>query len=518
MQTFTKNIKWVIVMLMSFSLAFFLFGKNLNAKFGIIDDHEIIAFLGVDKKIGFSEFPSLLGQTEVARYGTSSRYRPTYYLLRLVEAKLWGDHPELWYGVRLVSLALAIAICWYLIAKLSDDVTATFFIFYTLSHAYWSDIFNRLGPGETYAVLGLASYCLGYYAIMIRQVHHRLIYYFSWIMFMIGLVVCVGVKENFLFLLIPTLYVAGKFVREKRILESILATLASGYTTWIAWGMILGLRHTRVDVYGGRIDVVGRIITLVGDIKGNTYIGMFLIITVLLGVVIYYLWRRFGTISRILLMKQYWIYLVGCLLLLLSQVIFYDSKLPAGNRYDYPFILVFDFSILFVYLYAKQFLYILKLKQIARILSLALLVFFTYFIVRSGYIKVRSGAQRNVEKTNIFDVQIKKVIAKTLANPESQLLFVVSNPKYYEQVASVHRYLYYLNIKSPMYLWYREEEIDQKLNKSLSALLTRVTEDGSTGDKWGFNPRSKYDKNQNCFSLIFGESSGPSECVDLTNF
>ena len=62
----------------------------INAQFGLIDDHEIIEFIGVDKVYSYQDLGAYLLNIS-SGYG-ESRYRPTYYLLRLIETFIFQSN------------------------------------------------------------------------------------------------------------------------------------------------------------------------------------------------------------------------------------------------------------------------------------------------------------------------------------------------------------------------------------------------------------------------------------------
>lgn len=69
------------------------------ADFGMIDDHEIVSFLGRKNQVKISEILPLIQQWSVE---TNARFRPGYYALRILEAFFIGGHPSLWYADRLL--------------------------------------------------------------------------------------------------------------------------------------------------------------------------------------------------------------------------------------------------------------------------------------------------------------------------------------------------------------------------------------------------------------------------------
>ena len=78
--------KRIIFLAFSIVVGMFLAGNNLKAEFGPIDDHEVVNWLGADRKILLSEIPQMLKETELGRFGKYARYRPSYYTLRIGES------------------------------------------------------------------------------------------------------------------------------------------------------------------------------------------------------------------------------------------------------------------------------------------------------------------------------------------------------------------------------------------------------------------------------------------------
>ncbi|HMF49704.1 MAG TPA: hypothetical protein VK603_13725 [Candidatus Saccharimonadales bacterium] len=119
-----------------------------HADFGMIDDHEIVSILGRDKIVQTSEILPLIGEYAIEHNG---RFRPAYYVLRILEAYFVGGNPVLWYANRLL-LALLSALFLYLGLRVflrplfAGLVTLLFFA------GAQNEIWTRLGPQESYGV------------------------------------------------------------------------------------------------------------------------------------------------------------------------------------------------------------------------------------------------------------------------------------------------------------------------------------------------------------------------------
>src|SRR4051812_35641797 len=98
-------------------VAALLLGDNLRAGWGVIDDHAIAHLLGPTGEPTLADVWSRLAtHPEVGNPPFDFvRYRPVFWTLRILEAYLWGDHPQLWYGSRLVYFTLSLALFWTLL-------------------------------------------------------------------------------------------------------------------------------------------------------------------------------------------------------------------------------------------------------------------------------------------------------------------------------------------------------------------------------------------------------------------
>jgi hypothetical protein len=96
------------------------------------------------------EIGSALGKTELAKFGDSVRYRPSYYFIRTLEASAWGKNVTAWYAARLaISLFVVLSLalfCWHVLGR----APAFVYILYEFSQEYWFTLFGQLGPAETY--------------------------------------------------------------------------------------------------------------------------------------------------------------------------------------------------------------------------------------------------------------------------------------------------------------------------------------------------------------------------------
>jgi hypothetical protein len=156
--------EWPLVFV--FGCIVFMLYPMLQADFAMIDDHEIVRILGRENRVTISALSPLIQQWAIEHNG---RFRPGYYVLRILEAFVVGGHASLWYMNRLLlALVAALALYWGLRVMLrpfpAGVVTLLFF------SGSQNEMWTRLGPQEAYAVpLVLAG--LAWIAVQLKR-HH----------------------------------------------------------------------------------------------------------------------------------------------------------------------------------------------------------------------------------------------------------------------------------------------------------------------------------------------------------
>jgi hypothetical protein len=139
-----------------FGCIVFMVSPVITADFGLIDDHEIISFTGRDGQVSTHDLVTLIQQRAIEENG---RFRPGYYVSRILESFLVGGNARLWHLNRLI-LALGSAAALYLAMRVpmppfpAGIATLLFFA------GAQSEIWIALGPAETYGIplvlIGLA--------------------------------------------------------------------------------------------------------------------------------------------------------------------------------------------------------------------------------------------------------------------------------------------------------------------------------------------------------------------------
>ena len=164
-----------------------------------IDDHEIVNLKYIyDTSAGnfFERLWAMLQQTEVVL--NSTRYRPVYYIVRVLKSIVFGTNASLWFvfnfSIYLVSsfaFGLAIARRFPLVFAFVAVSSLAIFRFNI-------DLWSRLGPGEIEAMAGFFMAMVGLaWHNSGRQRN------WTWAFMCLGTAISIGCKENFLLMLCP---------------------------------------------------------------------------------------------------------------------------------------------------------------------------------------------------------------------------------------------------------------------------------------------------------------------------
>jgi hypothetical protein len=139
---------WAPLGLLTSVAIWLLVSPMLSAQFGPIDDYEIVAMLGPTRHL---TLPDLIPSMAAWIGSDIHRVRPLRWVLRFIEAYIWGDNATGWYFDRLVLAGFTVIATAALAAKyVARPIAALAGLL--LLVGLQSEIWYRLGPQETYAV------------------------------------------------------------------------------------------------------------------------------------------------------------------------------------------------------------------------------------------------------------------------------------------------------------------------------------------------------------------------------
>jgi hypothetical protein len=510
----------LLVLVFCLAMVVSLFGRVTAAKWNINDDHEIMLFLGPDGKLPPSEILKSLSLTEVGALGSVERFRPSYYLLRISECALCGANPACWYTTRLILLWLGLSLIWLLILPRLGWLGGGMLCAYILTFAYWLELVGKLGPGETYAVLGLPLYIWGV-TNALRQNTKVTREVLAGLALFLGSVTCMGSKENFLLLAIPSAFVAYKAVRARKYYLLGFATGSLAFALFVGGAVIFSISHTGTDYYANTVSPLSRFNYL---LESMLYEKNFLPLAVLLGLT--------TALAGLLLVRglssekrktifQIMLWFLVLLAIYCSQIIFYNGAWPAGNRYDFPGLLYIPVTVYLLYILAEKTLAEGDGVKLSRTIIRTIFVFALALVVISkGYARIILLLEEHVKLTNEFTNGLNQMSTLLKQNPDYALVLESTDVWEYEPIFSYQRFLRAYGVENPFFLriqCYSPETIAENNENPLKVRLAQDLSEISVHGKDLFLPLSRLEDYQNrCFSLALSNaaftecpSSGP---------
>lgn len=530
------KIKLAFILAASLIFSFYLWGNNLNAKWGLIDDHMMMHYF-IDNPDGVSiyEIPRLLAQkTEVGNFGHSTINRPFYYLGRLIEAVFWQKNVFFWYLGRLFMFFLSVAISWWLLQKILGVFLGGIFLGFIFLDPYWGWIWGYLGPAESYAMFGSALFLLGFFNIIckIKEGNMKSNYLAGSILLALGSFIAIGAKENFLFLFLPLIYLViflfKKKVKKPAVIASLLLIFA--YGLYIFAGIYLGLAKAGGDVYGQNIELSERLrLTASGLYLAFAKVGATWIIFSFFAVgVLTKLFKKENIFKKYKqLVKIFFVVSFILLVLYLSQLFFYNGYYPpSALRYSFPGMLAVPFFALLLFSTTFSVLRLIGMdKKIIRNTASVIFVVLFAIVLADGYRDSRNFVKKNVSETTEFSKEIDKTVINLKNHPEQPVVLDSYSVWNVEPIASVHAYLLANNVQNSMFLRLNFPPVDSgdpgRIDQKISDFLSYVSLGegcGFTGsswtflsggdcDQWSFSPIMELDSQSNYVSVKINEEN-----------
>ncbi len=429
-----------------------------NAWWGYQDDAEFLSWAPRGESLPLRSIPAALRQTEVVRMGRTLRFRPTYYVLHMLERSAWPPSPRWYYGVDTVAFAGALTLsAWALFLVLGTSLG--FGIFALISTEwYWRDVWARLGPSEQYGFIGVSMLAIAAALSWARdrpESGKGLA-----LLATCGTVLAMGAKENFLVLLAPLgllLWHLSQWPGHRRVSYTLMALTTLGAIT-IAVAILPGLRAQGADMYGQLTGIEVRFLW----VKSRLGAGLMAAVLIL-SALPWTAWRllpqgqrtpatrlRLSVLTRRLCVQ-------GALLLLLvvSQLVFYASTWPThGGRYDFPGMLAVPLTVGALSVFLLGWLELAGAGAwLLRRLTYAITAAAVAMSLRHGTLGVRSAAVENVHRTQALHASMDSTVRLARGQGTSTPIIIEwMNSGDIEPAMTVLRLLYEVGSDGPFFM------------------------------------------------------------------
>jgi hypothetical protein len=499
----SKKTKLILIFVFSLAIAVLLYGNTLRGNWWVIDDHELINFMGPTGRLAWKEFIPKLLQTEVGQPGAYVRYRPIYFIFRLLGAAVLGNHPILWYAVQLAILIFFICTLWYLTAQFIGLLSGGLFTLFILSGLYWPDIFARLGADETYAVLGFTFFVLGAYGVITHAELRAL--KLDWLFILLGSIIAVGSKENEIILIVPLAFLFIFQLKRRKFSRWILIAfmLSMGWILSISSVLVVALAATGMDQYANSVHPVERIGVLIHGIFSLRGVSILIPLLISLG-----LWGYYARFCKKPIISKYLRYLsfsiMAIFVFYLSQYVFYNGYWPANNRYDFPGMLYTPLLFLLIYSYGVK----IYGEQDQTRKSVSLIHFFipvvmliAILVYQDGFAYANYAVGNHVELSNNFSNQINSIGILSKADSRLAIILEAGAPFDYEPIISYAKFLRADGVSNPIYVRWTGPDSASYSNLLFTHLVSQIQAWSQTKTDL-FNPLSDLGANPaNCISI-----------------
>lgn len=502
----------LLVLAVPSAYALFLYSPMLGAKLGLIDDHEFISFLTVGGQ-SWAGLPTMLQNSEIAKFGEFERFRPAYAFFRAVGSIVHGTDGFQWYLVRIgLFLAIIIALT-ALIYRLAERhfelglrwaaAIAAISGLMISALASWNDIVSRLGPSELYVVWGLTVTGWGL-VFLFERTNQTL----GAVLVASGFALAVGSKENSISLIAPLLLalILAGLRGAKPVLVLLAGLVSAGATIFTAMGFLPPILEDGQDVYGQSRSL------------GNAFSAAF----------------------------QLWPFWIGLLLFAVGAYLALKSELPKHQKLlaallaGSPVFLIFSESFFYQYSITSgvfsptRYGVLVELTGVLALVSLTLLGTLSFLAKRAvlkgmtlwlglavslvpfGQIftatSYRASAEQNANYLNAQYEAIESTSNYLKAEEIRQVLYVVDEPYDYERIDATKKYFKYLaGAERKYFLWtdFSKVQFDQ-FTAPLAEELETWSKDGNP--VWDIEPLSALDQETQVLCVHFGANPDPSPC------
>ncbi len=468
------------IVLCSVLLVGYLFGPNLYATWSVFGDHEIMWFLGPADRRPLSQLVPKLMQTELNPQSTLPRFRPAYWPMRMLEAWAWGKTTWLWYASHLLMLLIFVVTIWILAARRIGWLAAGLVSVFTISYGYWSGIIPTLSPGETYAALGLAIYLIGADRVWRKPEAAP-----GWVCLFTGTLIAAGSKENFVLIVLPTLFLAVRGLRSRRLNWIAWPTTGAGliWCAWITWVVGERVRAARANVYGEPVGMGHMARVLLGGILDARLIPFYLAAVAFALLWLY--WRkRNATLARGSWIGALWaVLLIG---LYLSQVVFYNGTWPTDTRYDFPGMLAWPALLFLIFWYLRAVEDALPEGSAtgAVLTGIGLLAGIAAIVLNaSGLTMNRQVSEKNVTSTAAYMAMVGRIAEQARSQPAYPVVVQSDDPADLEALGSYADFFKAAPIPNEIYLlWIPRRGAISNYQGSISDQLTAMSQQGVPGE------------------------------------
>jgi hypothetical protein len=425
---------------------------------------------------------TLLAKTEVG--SLQERFRPSYYILKMIETSLWGNNVHLWYLGHTVGFAIFLSSIWWTMRRfvgfwLSGVLTASISLL-----PLWADVWSRLGPSEIYGATCIGIMFFAADSILFSDAPRTR--NLNAFVLTLATVALVGMKETFIPLAGGTAIIfiwAGVSKRLSPILIGILALVILACLAGIVFVVRKQVLAAGTDFYANSV----------GLWRTLMFAGLGAVDAILRTWWLYVIPILFFQLLRVLPRKPLgsWIadsrVAVGAYGFLVAtyaaQCALYRSPFPHHSRYDFPGMLLLPLTCCILACDISWKMRAYFSERTINYAQFAAAVFLFFALIFPHWREAPElflAVRKNIEITNSFYVELQRALRAAEKSPESPIILEAYGPGAYEPVFSLSTYLPALGARNPISVRVHSDEKSYgKLYDGLQQRLSNVEQAGA---------------------------------------
>lgn len=508
----SKIVQHITIIIISLVISYSFFGKNLDAKMGIIDDHRYLTYKVTNNpNMVINNF---INSPEFISFGKSTRFRPIFTLIDNLQTYFWGMNAHYWYLTNIIIFTIFIFSCFYTTKLLFNSKIAILFTIVTVSQSYLANIFTRLGTAEAWTILGTSLYSMGFSSAYKKYSNNRNDTTFEWILMTIGALITIGSKENFSIMFILFISLLIYIIRIKKLqVISVVSSLLLLISNLYEIIYIVKVQNTQgVDFYQNDSNLLSRLIKIFDGIKNtNTEIFTSAIIVFTILIFIEIILRKQKKLNSLNLIINSTIVTLISTVIIFFNLYIYNGIFYINHRYSFPSIIICQIIWLCNFCLLNQITSVIfpnKIAILRNITYISLFILFTFLSIKN--LKYCQKISRiNVQATNNFQEKLKAIEIEIQKCPNCVIILNSFHPVDYEPLLlSTPRYLENDGIHNKLMVntSFNSETINSPLTKWLTDGISNYKTNGGTY----FIPYQNLDKN--CLIIDYSGRTTNSKC------
>jgi len=368
-----------------------------DAEFWEIDDHEIIFFSHAVEESNLSKLEAVydvLLSTEVGDYPDGSRFRPIYYLSRVVKSVLFNNNPTVWFAFQFVIFGVSLTLFGLAVRNFLSPLLVMASMALLASLPFNVDMWSRLGPAENGAFFFTMLLCFALSNIKSTS--------WAWPVACVSVALAIGYKENFILFFLPlvaSLFYIKYVLKKKASLFWLLFPCVSGCLALVVLlKVFFGLSE---HVYSEKKSIFEFIFAIFSYFISHHFIAIIICIFFISFGKFFFFHKQKEKNS--INFAPYFLVSFVIVVLSLGNYFFYQGGIENNSRYAFPYL----FFLLIIFLVTINFYVSLFKDRKWKNVCVYLIAAFCFISFGFAQVKIYKHSARHASRTKNFNEILK---------------------------------------------------------------------------------------------------------------